>query len=169
MNRSLIRTLGVAIAAAIIMSGCETIGPAIGIKPATGPTSKPGPVSSKSGVGASIGKPTAGASPTAQPIAPPLGAEQTGLKDGIELYNKGSYNDAIKRLSAPEVAGGSKATQLQGLKYSAFSYCVSSRQSLCRLSFEKAFKLDPNFDLAPGEHGHPLWGPAFARAKKGGK
>jgi hypothetical protein len=48
----------------------------------------------------------------------------------------------------------------------AFSYCVTSRQTLCRQQFEKALKIDPAFDLAPGEKGHPLWGAVFDRAKK---
>ena len=91
---------------------------------------------------------------------------QSGLKEGIALYNNGDYNDAIKRLGAADVTGGSKATQLEALKYTAFSYCVTSRQTLCRQQFEKALKLDPSFDLEPGEHGHPLWGPVFIKAKK---
>ena len=160
MNRSLIRILGVTVAAASLLSACETIGPAIGMKPSGGAAASPG---------APGAKPAAGASSTAQPMPPLQPSEQSGLKDGIELYNKGGFNDAIKRLGAPDVAGGAKATQLQALKYTAFSYCVTMRQTLCRQSFEKAFKLDPAFDLAPGEHGHPLWGPVFARAKKSGK
>jgi curli biogenesis system outer membrane secretion channel CsgG len=94
-------------------------------------------------------------------------ADQAALRDGIALYNNGDYNAAIKRLGATDITGGAKAIQLAALKYTAFSYCVTSRQNLCRQQFDKAFKLDPAFDLAPGEHGHPLWGPAFARAKKG--
>jgi hypothetical protein len=99
--------------------------------------------------------------------APAAAADQLALKEGIDLYNNGDYNAAIKRLGAPEIANGPKATQLEAIKYTAFSYCVTSRQTLCRQQFEKALKLDPNFDLAPGEHGHPLWGPVFTRAKKG--
>lgn len=91
---------------------------------------------------------------------------QSGLKEGIALYNNGDYNDAIKRLGSADVTGASKATQLEALKYTAFSYCVTSRQTLCRQQFEKALKLDPSFDLEPGEHGHPLWGPVFVKAKK---
>jgi hypothetical protein len=52
------------------------------------------------------------------------------------------------------------------LKYTAFSYCVTSRPAQCRQAFDKALKLDPAFELAPGEYGHPLWGPVFAKAKK---
>jgi len=160
MNRSLIRILGVTVAAVALLSACETIGPAIGIKPSSGAAASPGTPGAK---------PAAGGAPGALPVAPSQSSEQAGLKDGIELYNKGAFNDAIKRLGAPDVAGGAKATQLQALKFTAFSYCVTMRQTLCRQSFEKAFKLDPAFDLAPGEHGHPLWGPVYARAKKPGK
>jgi Flp pilus assembly protein TadD len=91
---------------------------------------------------------------------------QAGLKEGIALYNNGNYNDAIKRLGLADVTAGPKATQLEALKYTAFSYCLTSRQTLCRQQFEKALKIDPSFDLEPGEHGHPLWGPVFVRAKK---
>ena len=143
-----------------MLSGCQTLSPAIGIKPGAAATKATAP-------GA---KPGAGnVSSTAQPMPVILSAEQVSLKEGIELYNKGSFNDAIKRLNSAEVATGSRATQLTAHKYTAFSYCVTSRQTLCRQAFEKAFKLDPAFDLAQGEHGHPLWGPAFARAKKSAK
>lgn len=106
----------------------------------------------------------AGAHARAETAAP--SPDQAALKDGISEYNNGQYNDAIKHLGSNEITHGSKATQLTALKYTAFSYCVTSRQTLCQKTFEKAFKIDPNFDLAPGEHGHPLWGPAFTRAKK---
>ena len=99
------------------------------------------------------------------PATNTVGSE-AALQDGITAYNEGDYNGAIKKLSAAEIWTGSKQGQLAALKYMAFSYCVTSRQSLCKAQFEKAFKLDPKFDLAPGEKGHPLWGPAFERAKK---
>ncbi len=112
------------------------------------------------------------ATPVAPPPAPapakpaPPSAEQVALTEGIDLYNKGDFNGAIKRLGAAEISAGSKARQLEALKYQAFSYCVTSRKTLCGKQFEKALKLDPAFDLAPGEHGHPLWGPVFTRLKK---
>jgi len=93
-------------------------------------------------------------------------AASPGLKEGIALYDNGDYNGAIKRLGSADVAAGPKAVQLEALKYTAFSYCVTSRQSLCRQQFDKALKLDAAFDLDPGEHGHPLWGPVFVRLKK---
>lgn len=94
-------------------------------------------------------------------------AAQTALNEGIHLYDKGDYNAAIKRLSnSPEIWSSEKAIQTRALKYMAFSYCVTSRQTLCRQQFDKALRIDPNFDLAPGEKGHPLWGSVFERAKK---
>ncbi len=161
MNRSLFRTLGMTLAGMAILAGCETIAPATPAKPGTPSASSP----------SAGGRPASApvTSGTSQPMPIILSAEQVGLKEGIELYNKGAFNDAIKRLNAPEVASGSRPTQVSAFKYIAFSYCVTSRQTLCRQAFEKAFKLDPGFDLAPGEHGHPLWGPAFARARKNTK
>lgn len=89
------------------------------------------------------------------------------LNDGISLYEKGNYNAAIKRLSnALEIWSADKIIQTEALKYMAFSYCVTSRKTLCRQQFEKALKLDPTFDLAPGEKGHPLWTPVFNQVKK---
>jgi hypothetical protein len=104
-----------------------------------------------------------GQAATTAPAAVPV---QAGLKEGIAMYNNGDYNDAVKRLASADVTGSSKATQLEALKYMAFSYCLTSRQTLCRQQFEKALKLDASFDLEPGEHGHPLWGPVFIKAKK---
>ncbi|AIY39264.1 putative lipoprotein [Collimonas arenae] len=107
------------------------------------------------------------AAPVAAVIAPEPPAPPTALNEGIALYNKGSYSAAVKRLAnAPEIWTADIGFQTEALKYMAFSYCVTSRKKLCRQQFEKALRLDPNFDLAPGEKGHPLWGPAFNQAKR---
>jgi hypothetical protein len=103
------------------------------------------------------------------PLAPPPIAKSP-LNEGIDLYDKGDYNGAIKHLTgAADIWSADKATQISALKYIAFSYCVTGRQALCRQQFEKALKLDPAFDLAAGEKGHPLWAPSFERAKKAKK
>jgi Tfp pilus assembly protein PilF len=94
------------------------------------------------------------------------GRDQAALREGIHLYNEGDFDSAIKRLSSKDIANGSRATRIAALKYTAFSYCVTNRTEQCRQSFERALKLDPKFDLAPGEHGHPQWGPVFTRAKR---
>jgi hypothetical protein len=88
------------------------------------------------------------------------------LREGIGLYNEGDFNGAIRRLSSQDIANSSVSTRVTALKYTAFSYCVTSRPAQCRQAFDKALRLDPSFQLAPGEYGHPLWGPVFAKAKK---
>ena len=150
--------LVLAVAALAFLAGCDTMPTLGGSAPGASPA-KP--------VAGSAAKPAAGSQNVTPsiPAAPVLSPEQLALKEGIEMYNKGDFNDAIKRLGASEISNGSKAGQLSALKYTAFSYCVTNRATLCRQTFEKAFKLDPSFDLAAGEHGHPLWGKAFQRAK----
>lgn len=101
-------------------------------------------------------------------IPDPQPTAQAALNDGISLYEKGDYNAALKRLAAAnELSSDNKTLQLTALKYMAFSYCVTSRPTLCKQQFDKAFRINSAFDLAPGEKGHPLWGPIFERAKKG--
>lgn len=103
------------------------------------------------------------------PNTPQRTAAQMALNEGIELYDKGDFNAAIRRLSnSSEIWSSDKSIQTKALKYMAFSYCVTSRKTLCKQQFEKALKIDPHFDLAPGEKGHPLWGSVFERAKKSG-
>lgn len=156
MNQTFPRTLLVVVAASLALSACETVGSLKDVKPAA--SARPAPVQAA--------RPAPGSPGNPNPPAARVSDEQQALRDGIELYNKGQFNDAIKRLASSDISSGSKAGQVQALKYMAFSYCVTSRQTLCRQAFEKAFKLDGSFDLLPGEHGHPLWGPAFTRAKK---
>jgi hypothetical protein len=104
----------------------------------------------------------------AAPVIPPRSvAAQRDLAEGIELYDRGEYNAAINKLAnSPDILSAGVEIQISALKYLAFSYCVTRRQTLCRTQFENAFKLNPAFDLAPGERGHPLWGPVFERVRK---
>lgn len=96
------------------------------------------------------------------------GRDQAALREGIRLYNEGDFNGAIKRLSSNDIRSNSPArVRVAALKYQAFSYCVTSRPKQCEQAFEKALKIDPDFTLESGEQGHPLWGPAFDRAKRG--
>lgn len=94
------------------------------------------------------------------------GREQAALREGIRLYNEGDFNGAIKQLNSNDIRSGAPLrTRTTALKYTAFSYCVTSRPKQCQQAFERALKIDPGFSLEPGEEGHPLWGPAFERAK----
>ena len=94
-------------------------------------------------------------------------AAKSSLSAGIALYDNGDYTAAAKKLATSgEIWKASKSVQLEALKYMAFSYCVTSQPVTCKQQFDKALKLDPEFDLAPGEKGHPLWSPVFDRAKR---
>jgi tetratricopeptide (TPR) repeat protein len=93
--------------------------------------------------------------------------DQAALRDGIRLYNEGDFNGAIKRLGSNDIRANSpQRVRVDALKYTAFSYCVTSRPKQCEQTFEKILKIDPDFALESGEQGHPLWGPAFERAKR---
>jgi hypothetical protein len=94
-------------------------------------------------------------------------AAQADLDSIIGLYNNGDYQGEIKRFTnTHDALKPYKDLELLGLKFTAFSYCLIGRLALCKLQFEKAFKLDPSFDLKDGEKGHPIWGKVFDRAKK---
>lgn len=145
------------IALCAILAACADTKPAGPAAGASMTATAPVPVPARS---------PAAAPGVAAPVAPmPLSA----LDDGIALYDKGEYNGAIRKLATANVPAAPKATQLQALKYTAFSYCLTNRQTLCRQQFDKALKIDPTFDLEPGEKGHPLWGPVFAKVKKSRK
>jgi len=116
-------------------------------------------------------------SSTEPPIPQPSKPEwQLLLDDGIDSYESGAYGNAIRKLE--EVADNpqaDKASRVRALKYLAFSYCVSpdpaqnrkapSHLMLCRQSFERALAIDPAFDLAQVERGHPVWSKQFQAAR----
>lgn len=146
MKRPLLIALCLALAAC---AGTKPVAPKVAPPHPVAPVVKPAPVPD-----------------TMAPALLPVPAPVTVLAEGVALYEKGDYNGAIKKLAVANVATAPKATQLSALKYTAFSYCLTSRQTLCRQQFEKALKIDATFDLEPGEKGHPMWGPAWAKAKK---
>lgn len=152
MKRKLVQ-----IAAALSLAGCETIG-LQQQPPAATPsvTSEAAPAPAKASASAAV-----------QPAAPELPPARKALNAGIDMYKAGNFNGAIKQLTtAPELAKADTPLQLEAIKYTAFSYCVTNRITLCRQQFIKAFRLDKTFDLSPGEKGHPLWTPSFERARK---
>lgn len=143
----------------IMMSGCESL------QKITAPL-PPKPVVKQKEVKAAP-QPVAVAAEAPVTTPPVSNYDAVALKEGLSLYNDGDYNGAIKKLSGTEIwSGHNKVIQLSALKTMAFSYCVTSRAQLCRQQFERALKLDPNFDLLPSEIGHPIWGPVFLKAKK---
>ncbi|HBF49940.1 MAG TPA: hypothetical protein DDX04_05695 [Massilia sp.] len=158
MNRFLQHRLLLTILAAGTLGGCAQIAPLL----ERNPSSNHPKVESRP-------EPRAESRPRAEARSEASsGREQVALREGIRLYNEGDFNGAIKRLNSNDIRSGAPlGTRTTALKYTAFSYCVTSRPKQCQQAFEKALKIDPTFSLEPGEEGHPLWGPAFERAKRG--
>ena len=151
-------TTATALSALTVLSGCAGLvgGDGSPANPNTGRRAED-VLASRNVVHAPAPMPTPSAAPARNPGA---------LRDGIKLYDDGDFNGAIRRLALVDVPAESIPNRLIALKYTAFSYCVTSRPTQCRQAFDKAFKLDPSFDLGPGEHSHPLWGPVFLKASQ---
>ena len=142
------------IAATLLLTGCQAIGPLESQQTAAPEPARKEPA-------AAPAKPK-----EAAPAPAEIPQARKDLNAGIEMYKAGNYNGAIKLLASPSIDSADTALQLEALKHLAFSYCVTGRKTLCRQQFAKAFKLDKAFNLAAGEKGHPLWTPAFERARK---
>lgn len=92
-------------------------------------------------------------------------AEQK-LHESTDLYERGDYGRVISVLTNNrDVWNGTAVQRMQAHKLLAFSYCLTKRQAFCEQQFAAALRLDPQFDLKLAERNHPLWGPAFEKAK----
>lgn len=123
--------------------------------------------------------PVAPRAPTVVPAPPPapvppspppvveIPANERALTAAIGAYDRGEYGQAVRVLT-PLVNDGTldAEQQLRALKTLAFSQCSTNAITLCRGTFERAFRADPRFDLAVAERGHPIWGPQFERARR---
>jgi Tfp pilus assembly protein PilF len=87
------------------------------------------------------------------------------LADGIKQYEDANYSEAARLLQLSLDQGLGRDEQVKAHKYLAFIHCVSGREQRCREEFRAALKIDPSFELAANEAGHPIWGPAFRSAK----
>ena len=87
------------------------------------------------------------------------------FSDGIKQYEDANYGEAMRLLQSGLDQGLGRDDQVQAHKYLAFIHCVSGREQRCRDEFRSALKIDPSFELAANEAGHPIWGPAFRSAK----
>jgi hypothetical protein len=96
----------------------------------------------------------------------PTAAEKS-LAAALETFDRGDYPAAIRQLTPlSSDAALDKESQLRALRSLAFAQCLTRAVTACRQTFERAFRLDSRFDLAPAERGHPIWGPQFERARK---
>ncbi len=111
--------------------------------------------------------PTAKA-PSAEDVAKQQRIEraQNNLADGLRRYDAGAYDESMRSfLLALDSGVLTVSQQLTARKQMAFIHCVSNREAACKEEFEKAFALDPKFDLPASEAGHPTWGPIFRLVK----
>jgi hypothetical protein len=100
-----------------------------------------------------------------KPLIPLARAEQT-LADAIVKYDAGDYPAAHTLLETALKEGlKSKDDQVRAMKHVAFTQCLQNKITACRAEFLKIYEIDPNFDLAPAEAGHPSWTKTFAAAK----
>ncbi len=103
--------------------------------------------------------------PTFAPASAPSKAEQL-LADGLELYEKGDFKAAIRKLTGARDAFADNSVDMQtSLKYLAFSACVTGQKAFCKIQFAALLKIAPEFQLTRAEAGHPLWGPVFKETK----
>lgn len=111
--------------------------------------------------------PTAKA-PSAEEVAKQQRIEraQNNLADGLKRYDAGAYDESMRSfLLALDSGVLTVPQQITARKQMAFIHCVSNREAACKEEFEKAFALDPKFDLPASEAGHPTWGPIFRLVK----
>ena len=87
------------------------------------------------------------------------------LASGIRQYENANYAEAARQLQSALDQGLAREDQVRAHKYLAFIHCVSGREQRCRDEFRAALKIDPSFELAASEAGHPIWGPAFRSVK----
>lgn len=87
------------------------------------------------------------------------------LASGIKQYDEANYAEAARLLQSALKQGLGRSDQVRAHKYLAFIHCVSGRERRCRDEFRAALKIDPSFELAANEAGHPIWGPVFRAVK----
>ncbi len=96
----------------------------------------------------------------------PLGKSEQLLADGMVKYDAGEFDPARKLLEAALAEGlKDKRNQVKAMKYVAFTLCLERQYRKCRAEFVRIYDVDPEFDLAPAEAGHPSWTKTFASAK----
>lgn len=155
----------------VLLSACATPPPATVSYPAP---SAPAPAVAAPAPAPAVAAPVRTPPPPAAPApvlsaAPTIdsGATDRALQAAVDAYDRGDFAGAIRQLNPLVNDGALDNVQLvRALKVLAFSQCSSNALTACQQSFEKAFKIDANFDLLAAERGHPIWGARFLRARR---
>jgi outer membrane protein assembly factor BamD (BamD/ComL family) len=88
------------------------------------------------------------------------------FSEGLNHYNNGNYNAAIKKFNAPVMKNAWPELQIRNLKYLAFSYCLINDLQECERMFTEILRINPQFKLLPQERGHPVWGTVFEKVQQ---
>ncbi|APX77780.1 hypothetical protein LMG6001_00466 [Achromobacter insolitus] len=88
------------------------------------------------------------------------------LQQVRDEYAASRFGAVVRTVATSDaLATAPTAVRVEALKLQAFSYCVTNYRQLCEDSFVRILQLQPSFQLAPNEAGHPQWGPAFQAAQ----
>ena len=148
------------VALAVIMGGCAA--PPYTSQTTTKPISPP--IDTPATAAPTMPTQPAAPPPVATPAEPSL--SEKNLAVALASFDRGEYPLAMKQLKPLTTDQDlSTADRLKAIKSLAFSQCLTRAVVACRKTFESAFELDPEFNLAPAEQGHPVWGPQFLRAR----
>ena len=91
---------------------------------------------------------------------------QASYSQGLAEYQEGHFDAALAKLQTATDSDRLKPPQAtEAHKHMAFIYCITNREPECRAQFQATLKIAPDFDLSPGEIGHPLWGPVWRSIK----
>jgi len=91
---------------------------------------------------------------------------QMRYRQGLDDFRDGHFDAALDDLGAAMVSERLKpADAINARKHMAFTYCVTNREAQCREQFQAILEIDPDFDLASSESGHPAWGPVWRSLK----
>ncbi len=165
----------IAISITLLISACETappVSPAASgttkaLVPAASPSNGTAPTSPAPLSIANTASSSASQVKSVEPVAAVMKVKpEQLLAEGTELYEKGDYRNAIRKLtSARDAADEGSLIKQNSFRYLAFSYCVTSQRALCKAQFSNLLAMSPEFQLSRGESGHPQWGPVFKEAK----
>lgn len=91
---------------------------------------------------------------------------QMRYRQGLARYRDNRFELALGDLNAAMASGQlNLSDEINARKHIAFIHCASNRETQCREQFQAILKDDPEFNLAPNEASHPLWGPVWRSIK----
>lgn len=91
---------------------------------------------------------------------------QTLYQQGLTSYRGNQFEAALKQLDAAATSGRLKSSdEVNARKHIAFIHCAGAREAACREQFQAIMRIEPKFDLAQNEAGHPAWGPVWRSLK----